>query len=58
MSSIAMIVPVVAQLLTLSVKIADIVQQSADVSIEDKAALKAAIEQAKNGVTHWNEEDN
>jgi hypothetical protein len=53
--SIALIIPIVGQLLTLSLKVADIIDKADDVSADDKEALKALIRQAKEGVTYWNE---
>jgi hypothetical protein len=53
--SVALIIPIVGQLLTLSLKVADIIDKSNDVNAEDKEALKALIKQAKEGVTYWNE---
>lgn len=54
--SVAMIVPLAVQLLTLSLRIADIIDKSGDVDAQDKAALKALIKEAKDGVTYINEE--
>jgi hypothetical protein len=51
--SIAPIIPLIGQLLTLSLKIADIIDKSNDLNVEDKAALKEVIQQAKDGVTYW-----
>jgi hypothetical protein len=53
---IAVIIPLVAQFLTLSLKIADIIDRSGDVSVEDKLAMKAAIKKASDNVTYWIED--
>jgi hypothetical protein len=53
---IAVIIPLVAQFLTLSLKIADIIDRSGDVSVEDKLAMKEAIKTASDNVTYWNKE--
>lgn len=52
---ITTIIPLIGQLLTLSIKIAGIIERSDDVSVEDKEALKAEIAKAKDGVTYWDE---
>ncbi len=54
--SVTAMIPLAIQLLTLSLKIADIIDKSGDVDAQDKAALKALINEAKNGVTYINEE--
>ena len=52
---IAVIIPMIGQLLNLSLKIAEIIDRSDDVNAEDKEALKVAINKAKDGVTYWND---
>lgn len=54
---ISVILPMIGQLLNLSLKIADIIDRSDIVNAEDKEALKAELRKAKDGVTYWNEED-
>ncbi len=51
--SVALIIPLVGQLLTLGLKIADIIDKADDINPEDKAALKAEIKKAQNSVTIW-----
>jgi hypothetical protein len=53
---ITLIIPLIGQLLTLSLKIADIIDRSDDINAEDKQAMKAAIKKANEGVTYWNED--
>ena len=52
---ISVIIPMIAQLLTLSLKIADIIDRSDSVNADDKAAMRDAIKKASNRVTYWNE---
>jgi hypothetical protein len=51
------IISLVGQLLTLSLKIADIIDRSDNINAEDKQAMKAAIKKANDGVTYWLEDD-
>jgi hypothetical protein len=53
---ITLIIPLIGQLLNLSLKIAEIIDRSDDINAEDKQAIKAAIKKARDGVTYWNEE--
>ncbi len=55
--SIALIVPVVGQLLALSLRIADIIEKSNDIDVKDKEELRKLIKQAKDGVTYIDEND-
>ncbi len=55
--SITSIIPVVGQLLTLSLKLAEIIENSNEVDAKDKEFLKKLIEQAKDGVTYIDEND-
>jgi hypothetical protein len=55
------LVPLITQLLSLGLKLANIIELSRDISVEDKAAMKAAITEAKDNVTYWGkveEDDN
>jgi hypothetical protein len=47
------LIPLISQLLSLGLKIADVIEQSEDLNPEDKAALKEAIDKAKASVTSW-----
>ncbi len=51
----ALIIPLVAQLLSVSLRIADIIAKSNEVNEQDKETLRALIEQAKDGVTYIDE---
>jgi hypothetical protein len=53
---VSVIIPLIAQLLTLSLKIADIIDRSDSVNADDKAAMRAAIKKASNRVTYWNKD--
>ncbi len=55
--SIASIIPVVGQLLTLSLKLAEIIENSNEIDAMDKEFLKKLIKQAKDGVTYIDEND-
>lgn len=46
-------IPLIGQLLTLGFQITDVIAKSAEVSDDDKDALKAEILKAKDGVTFW-----
>lgn len=50
-----MIIPLVGQLLSLGLRIADIIDKAENVSDEDKMAMKAEILKARDGVTYWDE---
>jgi len=50
---VTLIIPLIGQLLTLTLKVADIIEKAQDVSPEDKATLKKTILEAKNSVTYW-----
>ncbi len=52
------IIPLVGQLLTLGLKIADIIDRADDVSVMDKQALKNAISRAQSEVTPWTDKTN
>ena len=49
----ANLIPLISQLLALGLRIADMIEQADNISIEDKEALKKAIQEAKTGVTPW-----
>jgi hypothetical protein len=53
--AISVIIPLIGQLLNLSLKIADIIDKVDGVDENDKMALKAMISKAKDGVTHWDD---
>jgi len=50
--SLTSIIPMVGQLLNLSLRIADIIDKSGTLNAEDRAALKSLIKEAKDGVTY------
>jgi hypothetical protein len=50
---VSLIIPLVGQLLRLGFEIADLIEKAENVSDNDKAAMKAAITKAKDGVTYW-----
>ncbi len=52
---IPVIIPLVAQLLTISLKVADIIAKSNEVNEQDKETLRALIQKAKDGVTYIDE---
>ncbi len=54
--SVALIIPLVGELLALGLKIAATIEAAEDISIDDKEAMKAAIAKARDGVTYWNED--
>lgn len=47
----------VPQLIGAGLRIAEIIDAADDISDDDKAAMKAEIEKAKDGVTYWVDED-
>jgi hypothetical protein len=49
------LIPLISQLLSLGLKLANVIEQSKDISVDDKAAMKAAITKAKDNVTYWGE---
>ncbi len=51
--SIALLIPLVGQLITLAFKVADIIDKAEDIDPADKAALRAKILEAKNSVSFW-----
>ncbi len=53
--AVALIIPIFAQLLSLGLKLAVIIEQSKAISAEDKGALKALIKEARDGVTYIDE---
>ncbi len=53
--TVAIIVPLIGQLLNLSLKIAGVIETSKDINPKDKAALKELIKKARNGVTYIDE---
>jgi hypothetical protein len=55
--NVSEILPLISQLLTLGLKIAEIIDNSEDVSAEDKEALKDIIRTAQKKVTPWNPGD-
>ncbi len=55
--SVATLLPLVSQLLILSLSIAEIIEQSKDIDPKDKEALKALIREAKGGVSYIDETD-
>ncbi len=57
MNILTQLVPIIGEVLALSLKLADIVEKAEDISAEDKEALKAEIRKARDGVTFWDEED-
>jgi hypothetical protein len=55
------LIPLITQLLSLGLKLANVIERSKDISVEDKAAMRAAITKAKDNVTYWGkveEDDN
>lgn len=49
------IIPLVTQLLSLSIRLADTLEKSKEISIQDKATLKGLIRKAREGVTYIDE---
>lgn len=52
---VSLIIPLVGQLLRLGFEIADLIEKAENVSDDDKAAMKAAITKAKEGVAYWDD---
>ncbi len=50
---VSALIPMVAQLLGLGLKIADLIDKADNVSDDDKAAMKAAIKEAQEKVDFW-----
>ncbi len=50
--NVAIIIPLIGQLLALGLRIADVIERANDVSPEDKVAMKAAIKAAQESVSH------
>ncbi len=55
---VAMIIPLVVQALTVTLRVADIIEKSEDVDEKDKVALRSLINRAKDGVTYIDEPAN
>lgn len=51
--SVSAIIPLVGQLLQLGFKIADLIEKSEDINIEDRQAMKDAVSAACDRVTYW-----
>ncbi len=52
---ITLIVPLAVQLLSLSLKVAGIIEKSNEVDEKDKESLRSLIKSAKDGVTYIDE---
>jgi hypothetical protein len=55
--SIAIIIPLIGQLLSLSLRLAEVIEKSKGIDPKDKEALKALISKARDGVTYIDEPD-
>ncbi len=55
--TVAIIVPLVFQLLQASLKIAELVEASKDINPKDKETLRALIKEAKSGVTYITDDE-
>ena len=53
--AITTIIPIVAQLLSLSLRLATIIEESKDIDPADKAKLKQLTAEAREGVTYIDE---
>lgn len=51
------IITLIGELLTLSFKLVDIIENADEINAEDKAALKKKILEIKDKVTYWNDDD-
>ncbi len=51
------IIPLVVQLLTIGLKVADTIEKSKDIADEDKVALRAIVKKSKDGVTYITDEN-
>ncbi len=51
------IIPLITQLLSIGLKVADIIVKSKDIAEEDKEALRAIIKKSKDGVTYITDEN-
>jgi hypothetical protein len=47
------LIPLVSDLLTLGIKIANMIERAEDISDQDKESMKVAIQAAKARVTAW-----
>lgn len=54
---IGLIVPLVGQVLSLSLRIAEIIEKSKEVNAKDKETLRALINEAKDSVTYIDEDN-
>lgn len=55
--SISSIIPLIAESVALSLKIASILESSKEINIEDKEKLKKLIASARDKVTYWEDEE-
>ncbi len=50
---VALLLKLAPQLIAAGFRIADMIEKANDISDDDKAAMKAEIEKAKEAVTYW-----
>ncbi len=51
------IIPLVAQLLSIGLKVADTIEKDKDIADKDKEALRAIVKRRKDGVTYITDEN-
>lgn len=51
------IIPLIMQLLSIGLKVADIIEKSKDIADKDKEALRAIIKKSRDGVTYITDEN-
>ena len=51
------LIPLISQLIVLGIKVADAIERSNEISLEDKVAMRAAIREAQTSVTTLTEQD-